>query len=274
MKNKLAVLLAAILILFSACNSRPEIVIEEETMVSLLTDIHMAEGLLEVQSSQSRDEGYAEGVRSAVLAKYDITQERLDTSLVWYSQNLKYLIRIYNRVNKNLEEREEQWNLAANEAETFGKSASGDSVNLWRISPNLIMDDYRRLAHRQWRIASDTAYHAGDTIRWSMHIPDLPAGEYLQASLAISKNGDKNINTKMDGITTDKLCRDTTITLTCIADSGVMIATIFASLDLLPIQTCDTNQVAASDSLVQTSRPRGMTPIFVEDISLIRLHSK
>lgn len=272
MKNKLIVL-AVFFLLFAGCNSRPDIVIEEETMVNLLSDIHMAEGLLEVQAAQSRDDEYGQGVRAAVLEQYNISQERLDTSLVWYSQNLKYLIRIYNRVNQNLEEREQHWNLVANEDQDFGTSASGDSINLWGINPIQILDPSRRLAHRQWRIKADTAYYAGDTICWNLRIPSLPKGQFLQASISISRKGEKNVTTLMDGLTTAMICQDTTLTIVCAADSGVMIESIFAALDLMPLPQVDTTAVNY-DSLQVLPSSKNLAPVFVEDISLLRLHRK
>ena len=57
-------------ILVVSCMSRPDYVVDEETMTNLLTDIHMAEGLIEMQQKQAKeDPAYGQEVMAAVLVK-------------------------------------------------------------------------------------------------------------------------------------------------------------------------------------------------------------
>lgn len=243
-----------------SCQSQPDYLIEEEKMTELLTDVHMSEGLIDLQSKVNKnDPEYGKQVMASVLKKYNVSKADYDSSLVWYSQHLNTFIRIYKHVNKNLSERQDYWSELAASVDAFGSSPSGDSVNLWRQDPYLLMDEARLSLSRVWRFSADTAYHAGDTIRWQMHFPDLPGGEVLVASLALlSPEDGTGGRVLLDGATTPMLSRDTLVTLICAADPDKEISQVIAALHLMKMD---------SVSLA-------MRPCVVDSLQMIRLHRK
>jgi len=243
-----------------SCQPRPDYLIDEDTMVDLLTDVHMSEGLIDMQQKVQRNEDeYGKQVMASVLLKYNVSKADYDSSLIWYSQHLNSFIRIYKHVNRNLKENEDRWSELAAASDAFGNSQSGDSVNLWRQSDYLLMDE-KLLSHFcVWTFSADTAYHAGDTIRWMMHVPDVPKGERLVASLALLKQDGATMGVKLlDGKTSNWLENDTILSLTCVPDSCEEITNVIASLHLMKTDT-----VSAE-----------LRPCVVNDLQLIRMHRK
>lgn len=258
MRSKWLLMAFLLIVLVSACNQRPDSVIDEETMTALLTDVHLSEGLIDLQNKNVKeDPEFGQHVMAAVLLKYNVSKADYDTSMVWYSQHLNSLIRIYKHVNQNLKEQEEQWTLLAEAASGTGRSASGDSVSLWNQANYCVMDEARLSHFMIWTWQSDTAYHAGDSIRWSMHLPDLPEGECLVASLLLLRTNNQSSEV-IEGCTTAALNRDTVLHLSCAADSAVKIDQVVATLHLLP-----------TDSTMLPLRP-----CLVDSLQMIRKHRK
>ena len=251
-----AVLLSGLLL--AACNNRPDYVIDEETMTALLTDVHMAEGLVEVQSGED-DPDYGQKVMAAVMLKHHVTREQYDTSLVWYSQNLKRLIKIYKQVDKNLAESTENWERLAEAKREFGGFEAGDSVNLWQVNPYVVLDEARLTHYRVWTLPTDSTFDVGDTVRWQLHVGRQPEGQGIVASIAlIEEQGRMRNRDFLSGVSTGLITGDTTLCLTCAGDS-VRFTHIIATLNLL--------RVGQSEGQV-------LIPAVVDDIEMLRIHKK
>jgi len=247
-------------LLLLSCQSRPDYLIDEETMTDLLTDVHMSEGLLDMQQKVSKDDPeYGKEVMASVLMKYHVSKADYDSSLVWYSQHLNTFIRIYKHVNKNLKENEEQWTTLAEASNEFGKSQSGDSVDLWCHASYLLMDEVRLSHFRAWTFTADTAYHKGDTIRWQIHVPALPEDEHLVASLAMLEQTESTSSIQiLDGASTTWIAGDTLLTLSCVCPPDKEISQVVATLHLMQ-----------NDSSTTVLRP-----CVLDCLSLIRLHRR
>ncbi|MBR0036661.1 MAG: DUF4296 domain-containing protein [Bacteroidales bacterium] len=252
-------LFSVAILLLAACNSRPDYVVDEDTMAGLLTDIHMAEGLIELQQKQAKeDPEYGQEVMAAVLSKYNLTKEQYDTSLVWYSQNLTSLIRVYKKVDKNLEKNVGYWSEMADASDLFKGFEEGDSVNLWRLPPHLMLDNRRLTHYRYWPIPADSTFRVGDTIKWTLRVPFRHEGQGVVASLSLIRNAEKNKPSEwVDGASTPLLKQDTTVTLVCVGDSA-LFDQIMATLHLL--------KVSGSDS--------SLIPTPVDEIRMVRIHKK
>lgn len=245
----------------TACNTRPDYVIDEDTMTDLLVDVHMSEGLLDVQGRQMSDhKNYGQEVMAAVLLKHGVTRAQYDTSLVWYSQNLKRLIRIYNNVDKELQARSEEWSLLANQQKTGAMSISGDNVDVWALDRSLLMDEVRLSHTQRWIIPTDTCFYPGDTLRWKFHLCAMPEGQGVVASMALlAENDIYHTDDYLAGASSEPLCRDTTIVLTVAADGGMNLRKMTLSLNL-----------------IHTSRPDslGLSPALIDSLELVRIHKK
>ncbi len=95
---------------WQSCQNRPKNVLNQDEMVSLLTDLHKLEGSLVVKSYSSSDPKVDEKYYNALFMKYGITKADFDSSLVWYVHNPKKFTKIYGRVVENLTQFEKDVN--------------------------------------------------------------------------------------------------------------------------------------------------------------------
>ncbi|MCK4661745.1 MAG: DUF4296 domain-containing protein [Bacteroidales bacterium] len=80
-----------IVILFSGCGQNrirniPEDIIPRDSMISLMVDIHLADGILSVKKFNSHKHKYQiESYYAYILQKHSYTREQYDSSVVFYS---------------------------------------------------------------------------------------------------------------------------------------------------------------------------------------------
>lgn len=255
MSNRSIPFILLLFIVVSSCISRPDYVLDEDAMVSLLTDVHRSEGLLELQQTNpefSSNEKYKQAVMAAVLVKHNVSRAQYDSSLVWYGQNLNNLVRVYNKVQKSIDEDIEYWeNLNAASLEEFQISAVGDTVELWTVNNYHIFDETKLSSFRYWEIKSDSNYIAGDSIIWHLNIPHVPSSHYLVATLSFYYGENKTV----DYYKTAVINKDTSVNISLSSDTSQVFNSIIASIGLLK----DSTKVADSFS-------------FVDSISMVRIH--
>lgn len=78
-----------LLVVFAACSRRPSYVIQEEKMVDLLCDIQLAQAVYNSDNQFSPNEK-KDRLIEGVLKKHKVTQADLDSSLLWYADNIAY----------------------------------------------------------------------------------------------------------------------------------------------------------------------------------------
>lgn len=238
-----------------SCISRPDYVLDEDTMVSLLTDVHRSEGLLELQQDNkviTNDEAYKQAVMAAVLVKHHVTRAQYDSSLVWYGQNLSYLVKVYNKVQKNLIDDIDYWKNVGTERESkFDISMAGDSVELWSIENYLTMDERRFGSFRFWEIPTDSNFVKGDSLIWHLHVPYVPESHILVATLSFDYEDILEMNVSHSEVAR----QDTSISMSLRSDTTVMFKSIIASVALLK------DSMAVDDNYA-----------FIDSLSLIRIH--
>ncbi len=72
-------------------------------MVSVLTDLHRMDGMLQVKGITRLSKEDEIAYYDAVLASHDVTRAQFDSSLVWYTMHPQRFNKLYPRVKKNLE---------------------------------------------------------------------------------------------------------------------------------------------------------------------------
>ncbi|GAB6122874.1 DUF4296 domain-containing protein [Dysgonomonas termitidis] len=90
----------AIVILLSSCGRRPRYVMHEDKMTDVLFDMQLAQAIYRSGSDFSADEK-KDALLNGILQKHNITQAELDSSLLWYSDNIE----IYNTINDSVASR-------------------------------------------------------------------------------------------------------------------------------------------------------------------------
>jgi len=246
------------IILLSSCLSRPDYVLDEDKMIEVLCDVHRSEGLLEMQQMQSTityNEDYKKNVMAAVLVKNGITRAQYDSSLVWYGQNLKYLVKVYGKVQKQLDEDIKYWeNYDLLSKSEFPTSDAGDSVQIWTIKNYYALDESRLSSTKFWEIPTDSNYIAGDKLHLHFNIPTIPKSHYVVASLSL--NYEPKEEEYLEPTFDYKLIKNpSSVDLFCQADSTREFKSIIAAFSLIK------DSIAVSDEI-----------LFVDSLSLIRIH--
>lgn len=101
MRNPVIYIIIIAAIFFVACSRKPQYVVSEAKMTDILYDIQLAQSIFRMNGSFSSDEK-KDAVIAGILEKHGITQEELDSSLVWYSDNIEDYITINDTVTSRL----------------------------------------------------------------------------------------------------------------------------------------------------------------------------
>jgi hypothetical protein len=96
------IFLTGILFLLSACESRPNGVLNESKMAIVLTEMHKTDAILNEKGLTFGHYYDKSPYYSYIFKKYKITQVQFDSSLVWYSKNPRVFSNIYDKVLINL----------------------------------------------------------------------------------------------------------------------------------------------------------------------------
>lgn len=100
-----AIIYTSILLIISAvysCGKKPSYVIPREKMMDVLYDIQLAQAIYKNSSSEYESSAKKDALIAGILEKYDISQAELDSSLVWYADNINIYIQINDSVRNRL----------------------------------------------------------------------------------------------------------------------------------------------------------------------------
>lgn len=91
-----------ILLTVSSCSNRPGYVISRGKMVDVLYDIQLAQAVYNEYNTKIDTKEKKEALINDVLIKHNITQAELDSSILWYSDNIKLYMEINDSVSSKL----------------------------------------------------------------------------------------------------------------------------------------------------------------------------
>jgi hypothetical protein len=86
---------------FSACTDRPSNVLSDKQMEDVLYDLYLAE--VEINENRSifnNDSTAKQKLLNSVFEKHKITEQKFDTSLVWYNGNIDKYLKVNNKVGE------------------------------------------------------------------------------------------------------------------------------------------------------------------------------
>lgn len=172
-RNRKIVLFVLLVLLVTGCKvSVPKGVIQPDEMEPLLYDYHLAQAM---GQSVPPDEQYKrEEYFRYVFAKHHTTRAIFDSSMVWYMRNPKSLSVIYANLTKRLKEENDIYTGVLEQQE--GKSnatLSGDTVNVWYMSPVQWLMDVPLSNKVSFVIQPDTTYYQRDVFEWNVEFAFL-----------------------------------------------------------------------------------------------------
>ena len=148
MKQSLTGILLFLLsvVALSSCNRTPSGVIPPDEMTDLLVDLHKGDAVVEVERSYYSNDSLRKVLKQSILLKHGVTQDEVDSSLMWYGHHLDRYMEVYDDVIARLEsDIEETRKLGVNNVDDKPSQivVDGDSVNIWpgvtsrRFSPSM-----------------------------------------------------------------------------------------------------------------------------------------
>lgn len=163
-KGIFRILFFSVLIFLSGCNKRPDYVISEKDMVSLMVDMQIAEAYSDQESGGPNLNEKKSELSNSVLKQHGITREQLDTTLAWYGRNLDEYKDLYQKVDKELRSRRAV--LLGNEEDKEENIASN---SLWPYSRNGVISELGN--SDSWILSIDQPeLQKGDMLEWNMHV--------------------------------------------------------------------------------------------------------
>lgn len=217
--------LSAIMI---GCSNTPEYVIPHEKMVDLLVDIHIGESVVDVNRRDYRNDSLKKGLKQSILAKHNITQEQLDTSLVWYGHNLEEYLEVYDDVISQLEKDVKDAEETGFGHEELAVSIAGDSVDVWNGLRFRVYNENAPIQYLSFVLKHDDNTEIGDEYLWEFKMHNN------RSSVAWTMAADYNDGTTdyTTGITSsngwNRLHLNT--------DSAKMISRIYGTARIVPVK--------------------------------------
>lgn len=152
-------LLTLLAVTLVGCHDSSSAVISESEMEEILFDYHLADAM--AQQAQGGYEKNAIEYRAAVLKKYGVSQEKFDTSMVYYMRHTDRLHAMYENIAERMQA--EARSIGA-DASGGSVSAKGDSANVWRGDPSLVLVPNKPYNLYSYDLKTDTTFHRGDHI--------------------------------------------------------------------------------------------------------------
>lgn len=154
---------------FTSCEvKRPDMVLSDAEMESLLYDYHIAKAMGE---QVPFNENYKKVLYlESVYKKHGITEAQFDSSMVWFAQNPDILAKIYERVNEHLKTEKNNINhliaLRDNKPET---SSPGDSIDIWAWQHVYSLSENPLNNKIVFSFPADSNFKDRDTLRWTAY---------------------------------------------------------------------------------------------------------
>ncbi|MCD8284920.1 MAG: DUF4296 domain-containing protein [Prevotellaceae bacterium] len=154
--------LSLIVFLAAACTvGVPHWVIPQGKMERILYDYHLAQGMAEASggSDPSTDRSV---LVAQVFAKYGISEEDFDTSMVWYSAHSERLVEMYQHVDDRIQREAASLGVDAADDVYAHLTSYGDTALIWTTT-NVCLRNTATGNLETYTIHADSTFMPGDT---------------------------------------------------------------------------------------------------------------
>ena len=157
-----------ILVLLGLVACKPKVpgkYLQPKKMVDVLYDYHLADALV-MYDGKTGDSGERQmAYRLQALKKHGVTQDQLDSSLVYYFRHTEELQKVYEEVAKRLSDEAIALGASANDIRLYGEEGiRGDTANIWVGPPTAILLPNAPDNIIKFHLKTDTTFHAGDKV--------------------------------------------------------------------------------------------------------------
>lgn len=168
MRQLHTLVIATLLLIIAACNSTPDNVMSKDKMADVMADMYVAESVTDVNRTKyytAGNDSLRKVLKQSILQRHGITQELLDSSLMYYGRNLDKYVEVHDLIVEKLEQRLSQSDAAMARA---GGSMAGDSVNSWPGAPEVIISRRSPQQMLTFALIPDDNWEKGDQYVWSI----------------------------------------------------------------------------------------------------------
>lgn len=189
-------LLALIGLMISGCKKTPDYVLDREEMAQLMADIHTGEAVIDFNYSVFPNDSTRKMLKQSIYASHGVTAEQVDTSYVWYGNNIEEYIKVYDRTIEILHQRQGEF-MSANSAQI---AIAGDSVAVWRGPERILVNSKMPSRVLTFAVSPDSTWKAGDI--YTLHYKPINAQNDVTARLLVEYAGglirytDKPVSTR------------------------------------------------------------------------------
>ncbi len=175
-----AISLALLLCLAVACDKAPRGVIPESTMEKLIVDLELADAYIESHYDEFPSDSTRLLLKQSVMAKYGVTPELYDTSLVWYARNMDVYIKVHEKAIARLEGMRGE--VTGNAVSTRNNATAttshlypsqGDSADLWQGPRRWMLTQGMKSGFVTFDVEPDKEYYRGDRYEFMFALKPL-----------------------------------------------------------------------------------------------------
>ena len=170
--NRLGISLFLFLFM-AACSRAPKGIIPERKMMQILTDMHIAEAIIETDRYDYSTKEEREALYQSVFDKHRVTEAMYDSSLIWYGKNLHVYMQVYNMALADVNKRIEKINVMETESVN---TSSEDSLNIWSIGRYHEFYPASLSNTLIFNFQPDEEYSSGSVFVLSLHVRGLASG--------------------------------------------------------------------------------------------------
>lgn len=151
----------------AGCGKVPSGVLSEKKMQAVLTDMQLAEAMINMKYDSFPDNMHKEALYQSVFEKHNITQAVYDSSLVWFGMNLHIYMEIYDRVLVDVNQR--ITDLGDVQANT-GFNPLQDSLEIWPRPTSLRLHPQALFNGAIFEVIPETYYPSGSSFVLGMDV--------------------------------------------------------------------------------------------------------
>lgn len=167
--------------LLSSCSTRPDDVLDEDALSSLLADLYVGEAYTAIEGGQYTATASLDSarkvLRQSTMQAHGVSQAQFDSTLSWYGHNLGRYSEVCEKVIDELKHRQ-----AEAQNKEVGDDGKTDSSNLWPSQPSLRLTPAQGERTINFDI-EPSAPGKGDRILWEFKTINLSSP--LDAFLAV-----------------------------------------------------------------------------------------
>lgn len=161
-RKPLIIIVLALIVSMTGCNSRPDGVLSNTRMVDVMTDVQKGEAFVDAYYQNYPTDSSKMVLRQSVLKKHGVTSEQFDSSLMWYGIHSDELANVYAEVIDRLESEMNELDPSDSEFASF----AGDSVNTWTESPYYVIGSFSPSMLLKFSQEADENWFTGDSYTW------------------------------------------------------------------------------------------------------------